>query len=60
MTLKTEDNFIAHLACQSNAGQIKTGSMARSERLSKYNELIRIEEREKKAYTGKSVFNFLK
>ena len=57
---ETEDNFIAHLACQSNAGQIKTGSMARSERLSKYNELIRIEEREKKAYTGKSVFNFLK
>ena len=57
---ETEDNFIAHLACQSNAGQIKTGSMARSERLSKYNELIRIEGREKKAYTGKSVFNFLK
>ena len=34
---ETEDNFIADLACFSNAGQIKTGSMARSERLSKYN-----------------------
>ena len=41
---ETEDDFIAHLCVGSNSGQIKTGSMARSERLSKYNELIRIEE----------------
>ena len=58
---ETEDNFIAHLACQSNAGQIKTGSMARSERLSKYNELIRIEERfDLIKYKGKNAFPFLK
>ena len=57
---ETEDNFIADLACFSNAGQIKTGSMARSERLSKYNRLIRIEENPNKGYSGKSIFNFLK
>ena len=57
---ETEDSFIADLACISNAGQIKTGSMARSERLSKYNRLIRIEENPNKGYSGKSIFNFLK
>ena len=41
---ETEDSFIADLACRTDARQIKTGSMARSERLSKYNQLIRIEE----------------
>ena len=41
---ETEDSFIANLAVSSEANQIKTGSMARSERLAKYNELIRIEE----------------
>ena len=42
---ETEDTFIAHLAVASNAGQIKTGAPARSERTAKYNELLRIEER---------------
>ena len=41
---ETEDNFIADLAVATNAGQIKTGSLSRSDRLSKYNQLIRIEE----------------
>ena len=57
---ETEDNFIADLACFSNAGQIKTGSMARSERLSKYNQLIRNEEHAGTKYAGKEVFSFLK
>ncbi len=42
---ETEDTFIAHLAVATNAGQIKTGAPARSERTAKYNELLRIEER---------------
>jgi enolase len=41
---ETEDTFIAHLAVGTNAGQIKTGSLSRSERIAKYNELLRIEE----------------
>ncbi|MCH2037733.1 MAG: phosphopyruvate hydratase [Rickettsiales bacterium] len=41
---ETEDATIAHLAVATNAGQIKTGSLSRSDRLAKYNELIRIEE----------------
>ncbi|RKY37721.1 MAG: phosphopyruvate hydratase [Candidatus Omnitrophota bacterium] len=41
---ETEDTFIAHLAVATNAGQIKTGSLSRSERIAKYNELLRIEE----------------
>jgi len=41
---ETEDNFIADLAVATNAGQIKTGSLSRSDRLSKYNQLLRIEE----------------
>jgi enolase len=41
---ETEDAFISHLAVGLNAGQIKTGSFSRSERIAKYNELIRIEE----------------
>lgn len=41
---ETEDSFIAHLAVGTNAGQIKTGAPARSERTAKYNELLRIEE----------------
>ena len=57
---ETEDNFIADLACFSNAGQIKTGSMARSERLSKYNQLIRNEEHAGTKYARKEVFSFLK
>jgi len=41
---ETEDTFIADLVVGVNAGQIKTGSMSRSDRLAKYNQLIRIEE----------------
>ncbi len=41
---ETEDPFIAHLAVATNAGQIKTGSASRSDRMAKYNELLRIEE----------------
>ncbi|ALE03941.1 phosphopyruvate hydratase [Bartonella ancashensis] len=41
---ETEDAFIADLAVATNCGQIKTGSLARSDRLAKYNHLIRIEE----------------
>ena len=40
---ETEDTFIADLAVATNAGQIKTGSMSRSERICKYNQLLRIE-----------------
>ncbi|MDE5063035.1 phosphopyruvate hydratase, partial [Wolbachia endosymbiont of Drosophila chauvacae] len=40
---ETEDTTISHIAVASNCGQIKTGSLSRSDRLAKYNELIRIE-----------------
>ncbi|MDA9573611.1 phosphopyruvate hydratase [Rickettsiales bacterium] len=46
---ETEDATIAHIAVATNAGQIKTGSLCRSDRCAKYNELIRIEE-----YLGKN------
>ena len=42
---ETEDSFIADLAVATNAGQIKTGSLSRADRLAKYNQLLRIEER---------------
>jgi enolase len=41
---ETEDSFIADLAVATNAGQIKTGSISRSDRIAKYNQLLRIEE----------------
>jgi len=41
---ETEDTFIADLAVATNAGQIKTGSLCRSDRIAKYNQLLRIEE----------------
>ncbi len=41
---ETEDSTIAHIAVGTNAGQIKTGSMSRSDRIAKYNQLLRIEE----------------
>ena len=40
---ETEDSFIADLAVATNAGQIKTGSACRTDRLCKYNQLLRIE-----------------
>ncbi|NPB06326.1 MAG: phosphopyruvate hydratase [Aquificae bacterium] len=42
---ETEDTFISHLAVATNSGQIKTGSASRTDRVAKYNELLRIEER---------------
>ncbi len=41
---ETEDTTIAHLAVGLSTGQIKTGSMSRTDRMAKYNELLRIEE----------------
>jgi enolase len=41
---ETEDAFIADLAVASGAGQIKTGSLSRTDRIAKYNQLLRIEE----------------
>jgi enolase len=54
---ETEDATIADLAVATNAGQIKTGSLSRSDRLAKYNQLIRIEEElgDVAAYAGRSV-----
>ena len=55
---ETEDATIADLAVATNCGQIKTGSLARSDRLAKYNQLIRIEEElgESAIYAGPSCF----
>jgi len=55
---ETEDVTIADLAVATNCGQIKTGSLARSDRLAKYNQLIRIEEELGSAaqYAGKGIF----
>lgn len=55
---ETEDTTIADLAVATNCGQIKTGSLARSDRLAKYNQLIRIEEElgSDAKYAGDSVF----
>ncbi len=54
---ETEDTTIAELAVATNCGQIKTGSLARSDRLAKYNQLIRIEEMlgETAQYAGRSI-----
>ncbi len=55
---ETEDATIADLAVATNCGQIKTGSLARSDRLAKYNQLIRIEEElgDMAVYAGRSIF----
>lgn len=59
---ETEDTFIADIAVAVNAGQIKTGAPARSERVAKYNQLLRIEEMlyETAQYKGDAVFYNLK
>jgi enolase len=56
---ETEDSFIADLAVATNAGQIKTGSLSRSDRIAKYNQLLRIEEELGSAarYPGRGVFS---
>ena len=55
---ETEDPFIADLAVATNAGQIKTGSASRTDRIAKYNQLLRIEEKlgEVARFAGKSAF----
>ncbi len=55
---ETEDTTIAQLAVATNAGQIKTGSASRSDRVAKYNELLRIEERlgDRARYPGREAF----
>ncbi len=55
---ETEDSTIADIAVGTNAGQIKTGSMSRSDRMAKYNQLLRIEEDlgEVVSYPGRSAF----
>jgi enolase len=59
---ETEDTFIADLAVACNAGQIKTGSASRSERIAKYNQLLRIEEElaDSAVFKGKEVFYSIK
>jgi enolase len=54
---ETEDSTIADLAVATNCGQIKTGSLARSDRLAKYNQLLRIEEQlgDAATYAGRSI-----
>jgi enolase len=56
---ETEDSFIADLAVATNAGQIKTGSLSRSDRIAKYNQLLRIEEElgDAARYPGREAFS---
>jgi enolase len=55
---ETEDAFIADLAVATNCGQIKTGSLSRSDRLAKYNQLMRIEEAlgDEAVFAGRGAF----
>lgn len=57
---ETEDTTIADLAVATNAGQIKTGSMSRTDRIAKYNQLLRIEEQlgDNAIFLGRDVFGF--
>ena len=59
---ETEDSFIADLAVGVNAGQFKTGSMSRSDRMAKYNQLLRIEEEldDQAVYPGRDAFYCIK
>jgi enolase len=58
---ETEDTTIADLVVASGAGQIKTGSLSRSDRVAKYNQLMRIEEQlgDEGSYAGKGAFRWL-
>jgi len=55
---ETEDTFVADLAVATNCGQIKTGAPSRSERVAKYNQLLRIEQElgGSAAYPGEAAF----
>jgi enolase len=59
---ETEDTTIADLAVALNTGQIKTGSASRSDRIAKYNQLLRIEQElgDAASFRGKGIFKFLK
>ncbi len=59
---ETEDSTIADLCVATQAGQIKTGSLSRSDRIAKYNQLLRIEEElgSSAVYAGKNAFKYLK
>ena len=56
---ETEDSTIADLAVATDSGQIKTGSLSRSDRIAKYNRLLKIEAElgDKAVYAGKSAFS---
>ncbi len=58
---ETEDTTIADLVVATNAGQIKTGSLSRSDRVAKYNQLLRIEDQlgDEAVYAGRSAFKWL-
>ena len=58
---ETEDTTIADLVVASSAGQIKTGSLSRSDRVAKYNQLMRIEDQlgDEASYAGKGAFRWL-
>jgi len=58
---ETEDTTIADLVVAANTGQIKTGSLSRSDRVAKYNQLMRIEDQlgDETVYAGRSAFRFL-
>ena len=59
---ETEDTFIADLAVATNAGQIKTGSASRTDRIAKYNQLLRIEEElgQSAEFPGLDALNYTK
>jgi enolase len=59
---ETEDSTIADLAVATNCGQIKTGSLARSDRTAKYNQLLRIEQElgAQAQYAGRAALNALR
>ena len=60
MCIRDRDTIIADIAVAKNAMQIKTGSMSRSERTAKYNQLLRIEEKlgSSAKYAGKSILKY--
>lgn len=57
---ETEDHFIADLAVATGCGQIKTGSLCRTDRVCKYNQLLRIAESQNIPYAGREIFHIFK
>ena len=59
---ETEDTTIADIVVGLNAGQIKTGSLSRTDRIAKYNQLLRLEELlgDSAQYAGKNAFYYIK